>query len=152
MNKFIVVLMVSGALAAAACATVGGLKDEPLTEGVYRPYDASFDEVVKAVPVAIDTVGLTFVEEYSVNDSTTVFLAEKGTSSWSYGAVVRIVVERVDQQKTIVRVISKRRMATGVASKGDYSQDVFAALVRLLEAETTDEGISLWQSKIERAS
>ena len=53
-------------------------------------------------------------------------VAKKGTSAWSWGELVRVVVQKSASDRTTVRVLSRRRMATNVTAKGDYSDTIFS--------------------------
>lgn len=117
------------------CATIGGLKDEPLTEGTSRPFAAEFEELVKVVPEVFDSLGLELTESYPVNDEAWMFLGEKPASLFSYGAVLRVVVERLGEHQTAVRIVSKRRVGTAFGNKGDYSKDIFEAVANHLKLE-----------------
>jgi len=55
-------------------------------------------------------------------------VAKKGMSAWSWGELVRVVVQELSNDRVAVRVLSKRRMATNVTAKGDYSEAIFSSI------------------------
>jgi hypothetical protein len=126
-------------LSVTACAarTPANLKDEPLDRGSSHPFAADYEVVVSAAREAVQEVGLEFAEDYPVNDSTWMILCGGGwyLPAGSFRTVVRVVVQRLGEQQTAVRVISRRTDPLDPFSKGDYSQDIFAALIENLEGK-----------------
>ncbi len=118
---------------------LGWLKDEPLDRGNSHPFAADYEAVVGAARQAVHEVGLAVAEDYPVNDSTWMMLCASFLllpTSWWEGSspvtVVRVVVQRLGERQTAVRVIS-RRPDPLQAWKKEYSQDIFAALIEKLE-------------------
>jgi hypothetical protein len=61
-----------------------------------------------------------------VDDHTWTILGKKDASAWSAGELVRrLVIQQTGADSTAVRIISKKRIATNVAARGDYSQAIF---------------------------
>jgi ribulose 1,5-bisphosphate synthetase/thiazole synthase len=62
-------------------------------------------------------------------------IGTKGASfgpSGSWGSMARVVVEAAGDDATVVRVLSRRRMAKQVAAKEDYSSEILSQIgVRL---------------------
>ena len=125
----------------AMLRTLAELKNEPLDRGDSLPYPmaADYEAVVGAALEAVRAVELKLREDYQINDSTWMILCEK--IPWEVDdellymseAVVRIVVQRLGENQTEVRVISRRTDPLAWRAKGDYSQDIFAALIEKLE-------------------
>jgi len=56
-------------------------------------------------------------------------VASKGMSAFSYGEFVRVMVAPASNPKSsIVHVLTRRRLATNVTAKGDYSEAIFAGI------------------------
>jgi len=108
------------------CASTGGLRVEPLDVGVVREFNRDYTTVLQATRGAITSVGLVIDSDENVNDSTAMIVAKKGISVWSWGEFVRVVVQRSADDRTTVRVVSRRRMATNLTAKGDYSVTLFS--------------------------
>ncbi len=98
-------------------------------EGQPHFFAADYEAVVSAAREAVQEVGLELREDYPVNDSTWVILCE------GYGQFLRVVVQRLGEKQTAVRVIFRRGEAVEVWRMEDYSQDIFAALIEKLEGE-----------------
>ena len=110
----------------AACASAGGMRAEPLDVGVVREFNGDYPTVLSATRNAVTSAGLAVDSYEEVNDSTAMIVAKKGTSAWSWGELVRVVVQKSASDRTTVRVLSRRRMATNVTAKGDYSDTIFS--------------------------
>lgn len=107
------------------CATTGGMRSASLDKGVPRTYAANFDQVLEVAKKACYASGLHIEETNNVDDRTCIIIAKKGATMWSRGEVVRVVVEKTGDSETTVRVWSKRKLATNITAKGDYSEDIF---------------------------
>jgi len=108
-----------------ACATTGGLQQEPLDQGASHSFVGNYDTILKAARDATVAAGLHLESVDKVSDKTWTLLAKKDASAWSWGELVRVVVEQSAGDTTNVRIISKKRMATNVGARGDYSQAIF---------------------------
>lgn len=105
----------------AACATTGGMRSAPLDEGTSRVFAGEYDQVLRAAREAVVEAGLAVEEVDKINDTAWMIIAKKGMSGWSWGELVRVVVEKTGPESTSVRVASQRKVATSIAAKGDYS-------------------------------
>ena len=113
-------------MVSTACATTGGLKQEPLDQGVTRTFGGNYDTILKAARDATVASGLHLESVDKVDDRTWTLVGKKDASAWSWGELVRVVVQQTAPDSTTVRIISKKRMATNVGARGDYSQAIFA--------------------------
>src|SRR5881392_4065262 len=112
MRVFTIVALV----ALTACATSGGLRQEPLDQGVSRNFVGDYDTILKAARDATVASGLHLESVDKVSDKTWTLLAKKDASAWSWGELVRVVVQQTSADTTAVRIISKKRMATNVGA------------------------------------
>lgn len=117
----------------AGCATTGSMREAPLSEGVPRIFNAEFNRVLQASQESVVETGLNIEDAYQVNDRTWIIIAKKPTSAWSWGELVRIVVEKNNESKTTVRVLTKRKLATNVTAKGDYSNSILSNIALKLQ-------------------
>jgi hypothetical protein len=117
-------LVCAAAVSMVACATTGALKQEPLDQGVVRIFAGSYDTILKAARDAVVASGLHLESVDKVDDHTWSIVGKKDGSTWSWGELVRVVVQQTAPDSTAVRVISKKRMATNVGARGDYSQAI----------------------------
>lgn len=111
----------------AGCTSTNTMRDAPLTEGTERNYEAAFDTVVEATRDAVADAGLGIEDAYAVDESTFVIIGRARSSAFSYGGYARAVVVR-GEEETTVRVMTKRKLATNVTAKDDYSGPIFASL------------------------
>ncbi|MFC1531141.1 hypothetical protein ACFL5T_02740 [Gemmatimonadota bacterium] len=132
------------ALAVGSCATMGGMYNEPMDKGAVKDFPSGLDETTQAARDAMVGAQLMIEDVEQVNDSTWMILGKKGTGSWSWGEMVRVVTMATTPKTTRVYVISKKKMATNVTAKGDYSDDLFSqmefALVPLGQDLGREEG------------
>jgi hypothetical protein len=109
----------------SACATSGALRQEPLDRGVSRTFIGKYDMILNAARDATVAAGLHLESVDKVDDHTWALLGKKDASAWSAGELVRVVVQQTGPDSTAVRIISKKRIATNIAARGDYSQAIF---------------------------
>jgi len=119
----------------SGCASVGGMRSEPLTAGQAEQFDGTVEQVLAAVRAAVVESDLAVEEANQVDGGSWVIIAKKGTSFWSWGELVRVVVAPTEQEgKVWVRVTTKRKMSANVSAKGDYSQSIFSSVRLALAA------------------
>ena len=119
---------------AGACASTAGLRSAPLDAGETKFYAAPLAIVGPAARQAVLSAGLD-VDTVSTPDSLTwMIIAKKGMSLFSYGELVRVVVAQTPDHAVAVRVYTKRRLATNVTAKGDWSGPIFQQLDLILAA------------------
>jgi hypothetical protein len=128
----LIAMMVLIILGSIGCRTLEGMKSEPLNEGEERIFNADYNQVLKAAQESIPVVGLQIEETKEINGSTWMILAKESGSTGvfvsSYGTLVRVVIEKMDSNRTVVRVISKRKLATNIGATGDFSQQIFSTM------------------------
>lgn len=120
------------AIVAAACATAGGMSSEPLDAGEAKLYTAPIAIVAPAARQAVLAAGLDLDAVSQPDSLTWMIVAKKGLSLSSYGELVRVVVQRNPEGSVAVRVLTKRRLATNVTAKGDWSGPIFDHLDHIL--------------------
>jgi hypothetical protein len=87
-------------------------------------YKASFDEVWAAVPKAITNAGLQYV---SVDNDKHMFLAKGGITGTSWGENVAIYVEKTEDGKTSVEVITMPNLIPNYTAQ-DWDGPIFIQL------------------------
>jgi hypothetical protein len=116
----------------AACASTGGMDAERLDAGEAKFYAAPLTTVAPAARQAVLAAGLT-VDTVSQPDSLMwMIIAKKGMSLFSYGELVRVVVQQTPEGAVVVRVFTKRRLATNLTARGDWSGRIFEQLDHIL--------------------
>ncbi len=96
MNLRPLLLLVLIALIAAGlvgCRSTGDLNQKPIQEGNTRSFTADFASVVTASRAAVIEEGMSIDSDKATNDRAWTITAKSGVSGFSWGEVVRVVVE-----------------------------------------------------------
>jgi hypothetical protein len=118
-----VALVASASL--SGCRTVDTMRNAPLNEGVLRTYAGEYYDVTRAAYEAVQSLGLTVDEVKQIDPATWNVIATASASAFSWGELVRVSVQRRAAPQVAVWVLTKRRLATNITAKDDYSPDVF---------------------------
>jgi predicted small secreted protein len=89
-------------------------------------YDVAFDKVWAVMTDVIEAAGLQYV---SANLDEQMFLAKRGITGWSWGENVAIFVQKTEDGKTLVEVITKRKLVTNVTAR-EWDGPIFIELDR----------------------
>lgn len=118
----------------AGCASLGGMRTQPIDRGEIRVYATPPERVVAAARRAFEESGLRVQEVSQVDSATWIILGSSGFLG--HGSLVRVLVQSRDSGLTGVRVFSQLRLATrSLKEKGDWADDVFEGIGRhLMEA------------------
>lgn len=110
-------------IAAGACSSMTGVQNAPLHAGVSRAYTGEFNTVLRAAREAITESGLNVESANEVQPGAWMIMAKAPTSWWSAGEIIRVVVDRTGTNpgEVMVRVYSRKRIATNIGAKGDYA-------------------------------
>ncbi len=142
-----------GAVLLYGCvATLGGIRERPLDEGEWLAYAASYSEVIEAARGAVLGAGLEITEEDRVDGEIWMILAEdRGIPVLYWGTIVRVVVETVDERRTIVRVVSRDREHGWEVPR--YAETILGSIARWLARDIppdSSRGIPLKRRSIGR--
>ena len=121
-------LFLPALLVLSACATMAGMRTEPLDMGVAKVYETDLATAVRATRTALLGSALEIDDVEKLNGMTWMFLAKRKSGKWTYGELIRVVVQETGEKEVTVRVLSKRRGALNVTARGDWSDAVFAQL------------------------
>jgi hypothetical protein len=124
-------IAVACAALAVACASVQGVRSEPLDAGDVHFYAAPFGDVVAATRASVLALEISVQDTATVDSTTWMVLGTRGMSLVSYGEVVRVIVHQTSDGPVAVRVVSKRRMATNVFAR-NWSDSIFEKLDAIL--------------------
>ena len=121
-------------LASSACATVGGLRVEPIDRGDVLYYAVPIATAVAAAQRAIERAGPTIKETSQVDSVTWMIIATTGFSADvflhpRFGDLVRVAVQQVPRDLVAVRIISRSRDGTEVPVR-DWSGPIYRELER----------------------
>ena len=137
MRKTFVPSILLVALAVTACASTATMRTEPLDRGVVRYYRADANETVKTVVAVMTSLGFRVEVPEQLTPDAWVVLGEKEASLFSWGEVVRTVVQADAKNGVAVRVMTKRVLATNITAKGDWSRDILDGVARTLGSKAT---------------
>ena len=112
----------------SSCASVSSIQNAPLNSGSSRDFNAEFDEVLNAARESIIDVGLFIELADDMGEMRWMIIGKKGTSLFSSGELVRVIVEQMSNHSTRVWIYTKKRVATQVAARGDYSNSIFSGI------------------------
>ena len=107
----------------AGCTTMNDAVEARGT-GTMVAYQATFDDIWKALPEAIGAAGLKLV---SVDGPGRCILAKRGITAFSFGENVAIFVEKADEAKCRVEVDSEKVLKTNVFAP-DWTKPIFEEL------------------------
>lgn len=124
----------------AACSTMGGLRSAPLDDGVERVYRADLDDTVAAVKASMTSREFEVRDPTEVAPGTWMILAEKPASAFSWGELVRAVVQPDPAGGVAVRIVTKKRATGNVTARGDWSQPIFDDVAKILVAKPRAAG------------
>ena len=97
-----------------------------------KPYAAPLAVVAPAARQAVLSAGLEVDTVSQLDSLTWMIIAKKGMSLFSYGELVRVVVQQTPEGPVAVRVFTKRRLATNITATGDWSGRIFEQLDHML--------------------
>lgn len=125
MLRFVFFSTVIVGLLGSACATMGGLRNEPLNKGVTRQFDAPLSRTVQVGREAMVGSEIEVKEVERLGEDTWMIMGNKKAGIASYGELVRMVLTGTEEGPTTVRIITKKRMATNVLAEGDWSRSIY---------------------------
>ena len=114
------------------CASTGSMRAKPLDTGTVREFSGDYATILGAARDAVVAAGLAIDSFDEVNETTAMIIAKKGSSLFSFGELVRVVVQKSTDDRTVVRVISDRKLATNIFARGDYSDTIFSNITLAL--------------------
>jgi hypothetical protein len=117
MKKASLLLAIFALFGITSCATVGGVRDVPLDEGVSRVFQADIARVVQAARESILEAGLRMEEVNELDGNGWMFIATRDMTEWSWGEIVRVVISGTSATETTVWVVSERKSATNFTAE-----------------------------------
>ena len=123
-----------GAALVAACASVQGVRSQPVDAGDVHFYAAPFSDVVAATRATVLALEINIQDTATVDSTTWMVLGTKGLSLLSYGEVVRVIVHQTPDGPVAVRVVNKRRLATNITAR-NWTDAIFEKLDAILHPQ-----------------
>ncbi len=139
MRKFWYLASVLCLIFVCSCASVSSMKKYSMETGKTMRFNANYEAVKSATESAIIASGLEIEEFYDQDEFHHVIIAQKRLTGGSYGEFVRVVIQPSDKDETVVRVITKRKVAMNVTAKSDYSYTIYSYIDKFLESDENYE-------------
>ena len=127
----LVILLLS--FGAFAQQSMNKVKNAPLHAGDARTFEQPFKTMIKYSRDACTEAGLVMESSERIDEDTYMILSKAKTSAFSWGEVVRIVLEKKDAMKTVMRVYTRRRIGFNVAAKASYTNTIFSSVESKIE-------------------
>lgn len=102
------------------------VKNAPLHAGEARTFESPYKATIKYARSACTESGLVLESTEEIDEDTYMILAKAKVSAFSWGEIVRVVIEKKSESKSVVRVYTKKRVGLNVAAKGNYSNTIFS--------------------------
>ena len=96
--------------------------------GIAKIYETDLRTAIRSTRNALLGSALEIDDVEELDASTWMFLAKRKSGAWTYGELVRVIVEETGEKEVTVRIISKRRNAMNLTARSDWSDAVFAQL------------------------
>jgi S1-C subfamily serine protease len=139
MRSITILPLLASLLIFSGCATTSSMRSAPDEAGEVRGFDAPGPAVRQATLSALSAAGIGIEDIYDDADGSTIIIGKRGMSAFSSGELVRVRVEPVDADRTIVRVLTKKVVATQVAARGDYSGENFSHIYLTLNRSVASQ-------------
>ncbi len=107
------------------CATSSGIQKSALDQGPAETFPAPLPRVVDATRQSMMELKLGINTDRAVDADTHMLVGEIGLSAFSYGGVVRAVIDDNGDDTSTVHVVTKRKLATNITAKGNWAPDIF---------------------------
>jgi len=133
-NDFLELFNVAGLLLAfvlisasiTGCASTSMMRSASIEAGEAKTFNASFEKVLEAARKSVTQSGLEFEEDTQLDDQTWIIICNKGVTGWSWGERARITVQKKSESKTLVRVLTRRKLPTNITATWDFSPEIFS--------------------------
>lgn len=109
------------------------VKNAPLHAGDARTFEQPFKTIIKYTRDACTDAGLVMESSERVDDDTYMIMAKAKTSAFSWGEIVRVVIEKKDAMKTVLRVYTRKRLGINVTAKASYTNTIFSNVESQIE-------------------
>jgi hypothetical protein len=117
----------------AGCTTTASVEQSPSEKDSVYLLKQDCNTVLTALPYALVSINLELRRNNSSGaDCPATVIARKGISAFSWGEIVRINLARTEAGGTELRVYTERALATNVTARGDWSPQVYTALLAQL--------------------
>ena len=124
MKNFILLALCFSAF--AACTSTNKIQQAPLHSGIARTFEADYDQVLEFSRQALVESGTAIESATEVDSDNYIIIGKTGTTAWSWGEMVRVVVTRASETESTVRVLTEKKISVNLTAKGDYSNSILS--------------------------
>lgn len=121
------------ALALTGQQSMNKVKNAPLHAGDARTFEQPLKTMIKYARSACTDAGLVMESSERIDEDTYMIMSKAKTSAFSWGEIVRVVLEKKDSSKTVMRVYTRKRIGINVAAKGSYTNTLFSSVESTIE-------------------
>ncbi len=117
----------------AGCANVNTVryalqKTSNTGEGVaIRYFKANSDQLRSTVLTVMQDYGMTIQSIEDISPNEIMIVADKGINAFSWGEVVGVIIKTTEEDKSIVKIISKRKLSTNITAR-DWTTDILSGI------------------------
>jgi hypothetical protein len=108
------------------CASTSMMRSASIEAGKSKIFNASFHKVLEAARESVTQSGLEVEEDTQLDDQTWIIICNKGVTGWSWGERARITVHKKSESKTLVRILTRRKLPTNITATWDFSPEIFS--------------------------
>lgn len=120
----------------SACTSTNKIQQAPLHSGISRTFTSDYERTLAAAREALVESGTVIESASEVDPQNYIIIGKTGTTAWSWGEMVRVVVTRVNDTETTVRVLTEKKISVNVTAKGDYSNSILSNIELKLRAKS----------------
>ena len=128
MKTTVLSLIVLVLLSLGSCTSTNKIQQAPLHSGIARTFNAKYNTTLKAAREALLESGTLLESATEVDPLNYIIIGKTRTNAWSWGEMVRVVVTKVNETETLVRVLTEKKISVNVTAKGDYSNSVLSSI------------------------
>lgn len=81
--------------------------------------------VLPVLRQALNDERVTITLDSAVDEKTHILIGETPIRGFSWGEIIRVVALKRSDDKTTLRVLTERKLATNILANGDYSTNLF---------------------------
>ena len=124
-KHFSIVLVLMLCCCFVSCSTSQSIRGASLSNGIERTFNREMTVVLPSLRQALKEEQMTITFDSTFDEKTHIIISETPVSGFSWGEVIRVVAIKRGDDKTALRVLTERKMATNVFANGDYSTNIF---------------------------
>ena len=132
-GTFLFLVVLAYAVPVNAQQSMNKVKNAPLHAGDSRTFEQPLKTMIKYSRDACVESGLVIESSERIDEDTYMIMSKAKTSAFSWGEIVRVVLEKKEAQKTVVRVYTRRRIGINVTAKASYTNTIFSSIESKIE-------------------